>query len=639
MKQPIVSLLERALLWGIRVGIVLLLLTPFVVSENSVYPFVVGKALYARALIEVVFGFWTLLAVLNPAFRPPRSWLLLLLAAGLAWSAVAAGFGVSPQRSLWSNYERMTGWVDAAHWLALTVVAASVLRSLGDLRVLLGLNLGAGVAVALLAIASYFQVDPIVHGMIWERSHPRIGTVFGNPAYLGIHALVNFMIALGFLARSLSSKHAVETSAGSIPIGRIAVGLKLWLRRPEAQWALRLLLALAAGLELWALSLSGSLAALAGLLGAVVFLALAYGMTRPVRKLRVAAFAAAGLMAGMVAAAAVLLLLQPPEPRTASLEASSKLDASSNPLLQRMTPLEGMRSYQARQSAWRAGLAGFADRPWLGWGPENFIVVFGRHAEGLPAEGHVHDRAHNELIEKAVAEGLPGLAGCLALWAFAFCVVVRTAKAQAPGERAFALFVGAALAGYFLTSQLQFDTAALKLQLALLFAFAVGLELSIPGKRPGLPAAVRAALAPLRRKACAAAIASGGAALALGGLFVNQAIHAAATALLDIQPGQPGYIERTIAAFPPLASEPRKRLFNHMAHDWEKFRVQDEGKAKQLLADADAQAQAAIAAEPENWHLHRAAARMYLAVAVTEPAYRTLAERRVERALELAPNL
>ena len=637
MKKPIASFLERALLWGIRAGIVLLLLTPFVVSESSVYPFVVGKALYSRALIEVVFGLWALLAVLNPAFRPPRSWLLLLLAAGLAWSAVAAGFGVSPQRSLWSNYERMTGWVDAVHWLALTVVVASVLRSLGDLRVLLGLNLGAGVAVALLAIASYFQVDPILHGMIWERSHPRIGTVFGNPAYLGVHALVNFMIALGFLARSLSSSHAAETSAGSVPIGRVGAGLKLPLRRPGAQWALRLVLALAAALQFWALSLSGSLAALAGLLGAAAFLALVWGLARPVRKLRVAAAAAAGLMVGIVAAAP--LLLQPPEPRAASLQASSQLEASSNPLLQRMTALEGMRSYQARQSAWRAGLAGFADRPWLGWGPENFIVVFGRHADGLPSEGHVHDRAHNELIERAVAEGLPGLAGCLALWVFAFCTIVRAAKAQAPGERAFALFVGAALAGYFLTSQLQFDTAALKLQLSLLFAFAVGLELSLPGKRPGLPPAVRAALAPLRRKACAAAIASGGAALAIGGLFVNQAIHATATALLDIQPGQPGYIERTIAAFPPLASEPRRRLFNHLAHDWENFHAQDEGKAKQLLADADAQAQAAIAAEPENWRLHRAAARMYLAAAATEPAYRALAERRVERALELAPNL
>ena len=64
---------ERALLWGVRAGLALLLLTPFVISENTVYPFVVGKALYARMLIEVVFALWAALACLNPAFRPPRS--------------------------------------------------------------------------------------------------------------------------------------------------------------------------------------------------------------------------------------------------------------------------------------------------------------------------------------------------------------------------------------------------------------------------------------------------------------------------------------------------------------------------------------------------------------------------------------
>ena len=55
----------------IQAGIVLLLLTPFVVSPRTVFPFVVGKALYSRSLIEVVFVFWTLLALFHPRYRPP----------------------------------------------------------------------------------------------------------------------------------------------------------------------------------------------------------------------------------------------------------------------------------------------------------------------------------------------------------------------------------------------------------------------------------------------------------------------------------------------------------------------------------------------------------------------------------------
>lgn len=598
--------LARVLPLGIRVGVVLLLLTPFIVTEHTIYPFVVGKALYSRALVEFVFGLWVVLAAFNPTYRPPRSWLLILLAAGLAWAAVAAVLGVSPQRSLWSSYERMAGLVDAVHWFALLVVVASVVRDLRQLRGLLALNLAASVVVALLALASHFRIDPILYGVIWERAYPRIGTVFGNSAYLGIYATVNFTIAAGFLARSLFSARPVATTGAAV-------------------WALRGLLPLVVSLELWALSLSGSLAAVAGLFGAGMFLAVALAACPGRRKMQLAA--------GIVAAALVLgfgsglVLLAQAEP-------TASVDFAGNPLLQRLTVGEGARSYHLRESAWRAGIAAFADRPWLGWGQENFIVAFGRHSAGPPVDGEVHDRAHNALIERAVAEGVPGLAAYLAVWAFALYVVVRTARAQAREDRAFALAVGAALASYFLASQFAFDAAALKLQLCLLFAFAIALEAVVPVGRPG-----SASIAPSRRKALLAVAGLGGTALIAVGWAANHAIRSAAAAMLVVQPGERGYIERTIAAFPPLASEPRRLLFNHVAQEWTRVVREDSVEARQLLAAADAQAQAAIAAEPENWRMWRAAARMYLAAATTEPAYRTVAARQTKKAVELAPGL
>ena len=297
-----------------------------------------------------------------------------------------------------------------------------------------------------------------------------------------------------------------------------------------------------------------------------------------------------------------------------------------------------IRSYDARESAWAAGLSAFAERPLLGWGAENFIAAFGRHATGAPTEGHVHDRAHNELIEKAVAEGLPGLAAHLMLWALALCAVVRAAKAQTAKDQAVTLAVGAALAGHFLANQWQFDSTALKMQITLLFAYAVGLEMSVAGKRPRLPG-VRRVCRSRHGKALMAIFGVSGVALAASGLASNRAIHAAATAFLDMQPAQRGYIERTIAAFPPLAAEPQRRLFNHVASEWEGAYAQDETRAKQLLAKADAQARAITAEEPDDWRLHRAAARMYLAVATTDPLYRTAAAHHIERAQVLAPKL
>ena len=149
--------------------------------------------------------------------------------------------------------------------------------------------------MALLAVAGYFQIDPVVFGKVWERGYRRIGTVFGNPAYLGAYALVNFVIALGFLAHFLvTGRFRTATSALTPFVGRIGLRLKQLMRQRGTQWAVRLLVAVAALLNLWALSLSGSLAAVAGLLGAVAFLAVAYMVVRSARWMWAAAIAATG---------------------------------------------------------------------------------------------------------------------------------------------------------------------------------------------------------------------------------------------------------------------------------------------------------------------------------------------------------
>ena len=62
---------ETALPAGHLVAIALVLLTPFVVISDTIFPFVVGTGLWSRATIEILFVLWTLLALANPSFRPP----------------------------------------------------------------------------------------------------------------------------------------------------------------------------------------------------------------------------------------------------------------------------------------------------------------------------------------------------------------------------------------------------------------------------------------------------------------------------------------------------------------------------------------------------------------------------------------
>ena len=188
---------DSALRCIIGTGIVLILLTPFVVTPQTVFPFVVGKALYSRTLIEIVFVAWVLLALFQPAYRPPRSRLLILLGAALGIAVLSACLGVSVQRSFWSNYERMQGVVDQAHWFVLAVVLASVVRTDRSWRALLLLNLAAGTVMALLTVAQYHGHLP-AYGLGGSRAM----STLGNPIFLAAYLQVNIMIALGFLARS-----------------------------------------------------------------------------------------------------------------------------------------------------------------------------------------------------------------------------------------------------------------------------------------------------------------------------------------------------------------------------------------------------------------------------------------------------
>ena len=114
--------IERALLTDIRLGAFLVLLTPLIVTSSTLFPYVVGKAIYARSLIEVIFACWVILALRNPSYRQFRSWVLWLFGMYLFVSLLTALFGVSFQRSFWGDYRRMGGVFDLAHWFAFAVV-------------------------------------------------------------------------------------------------------------------------------------------------------------------------------------------------------------------------------------------------------------------------------------------------------------------------------------------------------------------------------------------------------------------------------------------------------------------------------------------------------------------------------------
>ena len=189
---------ETALPIIVRTALALALATPLMALggwlPDAIFPHVVGKALYFRLWTEIAFAAWVLLIIRYPAYRLPRSWLLIALLVYLGVALAASFAGVSLARSLWSNYERMQGWIGLAHYTAFALMAASILRSSRHWEAALNLNLLVGLLVGLLGLyETTFGTDE------------RVGGTFGNPSFLASYALVNSLIAGGFLARSLAA--------------------------------------------------------------------------------------------------------------------------------------------------------------------------------------------------------------------------------------------------------------------------------------------------------------------------------------------------------------------------------------------------------------------------------------------------
>ena len=632
--------LERALRAGVHGGLALALLTPLVWAPETYHPFAVGKAVYARSVIAATFALWALLAALSPRYRPPPSAILWALAAGLAVAALSAWLGVSPQRSLWSTYTRMDGLVGAAHWFALALVLGAMVQSARGWHRLLNANIAMGLAAALVAIARFHLPEAAIFAA-WpdEERYPRISATTGNPTFLGAYMQTVALLAAGYLARSWCA----APPAPGAPARRSRAPA------PASPWPARAFWGVTAACAVYALALSGSLGAFAGLgAGAVAAAALyaRFGRSPPARRLGRWSLGAVGA-AGAVAVVLVLVFGL----RGAGPGVGEELRAQAGGvLLQRVTSTERIAgTLGKRLRNWESGLAAFAERPLLGWGTGNYFVGSARHISARKEGNQVSDHAHNMAIEEAATKGVAGLAAWLLLWGVTGAVVVRRVRGACPREQAPAIFAGAALAGWFVQSQTLFYSPSTWLQHMLLLGFAMHMEAASggAGRARWVPARWATALAALRGRAGRAALparaALAAAALALAGasLAASHGAHAGAAAIYRADHGGAflDYLERSMRAFEPLANGPRAILFNNVTANWPVLVAHRKATAERLLGWTQEEAAAALAAEPQNWVIHHALARLYRAFATTEAGFAPRARAHLERSLELAPNL
>ena len=640
--------MESRLVTAIRIVLALVMVTPLIVMTdplpNTLFPYVVGKALWSRTLIEIAFGLWIILLLRDSSYRPPKSWTLAALGVYVLIALLATFFSVSPTRSLWSTYERMQGWVDLLHWATFVVVLVSTHRTWAHWRTLLNFNLGVGILIALLGLTQFLDIR--VFEYLQYRN--RLDITLGNPTYVGGYMLVNFFIAAGFLAESFLDRSASETRGRAVERRRrrrVQQSGGLSSIPPEQLW--RAFWVAAIALSLTMVLLSGTRSAAIALVAGILAFSIGYALWGGSRRLRTTAIGTTAVVAALVSLVTIFILVR------AGTDVE-RIDLPGTMVERLLNTGVRDRSAEGRIAAAEVGWQAFLDRPLLGWGPENYTVGYDRHVgpDAFAKGAASFDQAHNKLIEELTTKGLLGLLGYLALWVSLAVVFIRKARYLTAAQQAFALLMGAGLIGYFTQNFFLFDTPGTVIHLYVLVGFVVFLD-SMALKRSGSGptqavvqderTADRSPLFPLLRGdvAMVSAILVVGVGIAAAVFLLNVRPLTAASSAADAVSGGTSWEQRfeafedSVSTFPPLSNTVRMMMFREIGLAWGALEGNEMTTA---LAIVETHGPAGTKAEPEEWRLLSGMAVIYQQARDENEEYIARARDLVESAVELAPS-
>lgn len=389
------------------VAIGALFLIPFLslyVANGLYFPFITGKNFAFRVLVEIAFASWIVLAISDRRYRPRFSWTYAWYKSFVFWMLIADLTAVNVHKALWSNYERMDGWVTLIHLLILLVVMGAVLSTENLWRKWwLAFVAGSGI-VTLYGIGQMLGLFGIHQGST------RIDATLGNAEYLAGYLLFAIAIALW---------QAFET------------------RAKDQAWLKYSLIALAA-VELVVLFATGTRGTLIALIVAAVVGSVLW-ILETGKKGRKGAVAILAVIVVLVGGLFVF--------RDASF-------VQNNPNVQRLASVFSLKqALGPRITIWHMAVEGIQEKPILGWGQDGYNYVFNQFYEPhMYSQEPWFDRAHNMFLDWSIAGGIPALLLFLAALITAIIALYR-----APVSRGERIMLLSALAGYSVQGLVVFD--------------------------------------------------------------------------------------------------------------------------------------------------------------------------------------
>lgn len=386
------SFVER---WWLRGGLFLLPLTYLPLTYDS---YVLPKLVLARLLVLGLAAMLLLRAARDGRIELRRTPIDLPLALFLVSAAISTATAYNVNTAIFGTYSRYDGLLTTLTYAALFWLGVQAIRSEEEARALARTAIASGYVVAVVAAVQAIH-DSAATGIVTAA----MGSL-GNQNVTG--AFLAMVVPLAFFELVESRSVRARVVLGGVLLMLLAC---LVLTLSRSAWlgvgVAAAVLALAARGRLHRFGLAGLLAA-----GAVVVV--------------LAGLAAGGLNVEKYAELRLISAVQP-------------------------------NNWGPRPHIWRDSLDVIASRPVLGYGPDNFGLVYPRYQTGewaVDSKGVELqiDKAHAEVLQVAATQGLVGLATYLFLlsaFVFAFVRGERTALGAA--------FL-AAWAGYETTVQLNF---------------------------------------------------------------------------------------------------------------------------------------------------------------------------------------
>lgn len=405
----------------IKYGIFACLFVPLIVTPFTLFPFVFGKATSFQIIIQFLFAGWLLLVYLNRKYFPRPSIIIFALCAWFLALLLSTITSANPFRSFWSTIERREGLILFIHLFVFFVVLISIFRKREDWVRLFQTTVFISLLVSLYAILQVLPIDlPFISP---ATSLARPGGPLGNPVYVGTYLL--FHIFLSILLFFSSQDVRRKVIYGSIVWFQLAIVLFFVSAKAAS---LGIVCGLFAFFAFWILFKARAKIKLSFIIVSILL------------------FSSAGFLFFTAT--------------TGLIEKNIFISQYFN--LKRNFDSPGGTGKQ-RMLEWEAALRGIGERPFFGWGLDNFPLLYDKyfpseHPYYFATEHQVGvDRAHSIYFDWASTTGILGLFGFLGIIGAALFALFQRWRAHTI-PRVITYVLSGLLAAYLTQGIFTFDT-------------------------------------------------------------------------------------------------------------------------------------------------------------------------------------